>query len=288
MQLILNHNSLRGTSHYADIFAKVLHKKGEVFVTKSIKDLEKVVDKIDSDIIALAGGDGTVISFLQLYHGDAKIFHIPLGTGNALAYHTGFSRPVSDLEMVLKGEYAFKKLPLLDIDGSPGYIFSIGNDAAVVNLAQKRKVPSYLWQTLKQFIKMINLTKNPYHNRQSATVLTDSKNFYDFACNTVAIGTIPFYCYGWRAFPWAKDGKAHVKLFNQGCLRFLINARKIWYGKLNNTDVSYPYMMDFTAKSIEIRFDKPQYAQNTGEPLGKLKNVRIKVARSVDLIVKKF
>lgn len=186
--------------------------------------------------------------------------------------------------------YTVKRIPILKVeheDGSSeqGILFSFGDDAEVLHrcLDKGRKDLGYfVQQTAVQFAKMVAYNWNG--KKPVTKVKVDGETYSNLPCNTVAVGSIPYFGYGFKALPLAGEGNTHVRIFNMGVARFILHGHGIWNGTFQNGDSNYPYMKDLLGNQVEIEMEKPQYFNNTGEPRGLHKKVKISFAKDINLI----
>lgn len=299
MKLIINPNSTQMGPGQVRRLENIVGSQ-DVYITQREEELDDIIPHIQDDLIILAGGDGLFTTFCNRYRGDAKIGVLPLGGGNATMYVSGFDEPYTCLHDIMRGRYSTVKLPLIHVrlgDGTEEYtpLLSFGDDAEVLHRYKESRLhaffgkhlgvlPGFAFETLRQIPKMASMRPDPNHKRHISTVAADGKQ-YTRPCNTVSIGTIPYFGAGFKALPLAGP-KIHLRIFNQGVARFAWNFKGIWDGTFVNTDEKYPYLLDLVVEEGSIEMDKPTYCTTNGELRYKQKRVDFKLDREINLVVK--
>src|SRR5687768_16106400 len=107
MRVLLIHNPTAGDAdHESEDLLAALRRHGDDIALASPKapDLERVIRGSDAEIVAAAGGDGTVAAVIRTVVGriDVPIFVLPVGTANNIAGSLGIDRPQLDLRVVRK------------------------------------------------------------------------------------------------------------------------------------------------------------------------------------------
>jgi diacylglycerol kinase family enzyme len=92
----------------------------------------------------------------------------------------------------------------------------------------------------------------------------------------VAAGTVPFYGFELRMFPFSgkRRGMMHLRLADIGAPRILANLPKLWAGTW------FPEgMHDFHAREVNIRFERPMPLQIAGDAEGYRDSLQLGMAK---------
>lgn len=162
--IIFNPASGKGNVDKVQAVKQLLQQQGcsvELYLTKSAGDATRYLEQYDGalDIIAAAGGDGTVNEVVNGLKGRAngsyQLAIIPTGTTNVLAAELGFPKSAKKIaEIILSNQ--IKPIYLGSINQRRFVLMAgVGYDAWVVdtvNLALKKKVGklAYVWSMIKQ------------------------------------------------------------------------------------------------------------------------------------------
>jgi diacylglycerol kinase family enzyme len=130
------------------------------FKSRSVIETEDILSKnFDSySVFVAAGGDGTVHSVATKLIGSEKMLGVlPMGSGNGFAKEFGFSPVVKPLmDDIERGEYV--EMDVLEINNNLCLnVAGIGLDSFVAHSFSNLKfrgLPSYIWLTLKTFLKL--------------------------------------------------------------------------------------------------------------------------------------
>ena len=273
------------------------------------------------DTVFTGGGDGTFVSWVNhiLDRAETRAAPAPrfgvlaLGTGNAVAGMVGASRPVDDLRRHLSGEVLpGRRLDLITSEGRRTPFASAGLDAAVLNdynwlrtrlgghagkltsgirgyglAIALRSAPRQVLQRKPVYCEIVN-TGGPAW-RLDATgarvgrAVENGELLYAGPCMLAAGGTVPYYGYRLRAFPFAgqRAGTFQVRVFARIPVPALVlGARRIFSG-----DFHHPGLLDFEAQRVEMSFDRPVPYQIGGDAEGMREKVTLGVAtRSVEVL----
>lgn len=239
-----------------------------------------------------------------------------LGTGNALADLVGASPLRGDgiLDDVLRaraGEIpSLRTLDLIACEGRSAPFAGVGIDGAVLNdyvwvkenFAQGR-LRSVVSGGLGYFLAIAGrsvptqLLKKPAEvtlvaNGSAQRLGPDGRPvgdpvgpgavLYRGPARIVAAGTIPYYGFRFKLFPFAgrRRSTMHVRVADLGVPTILANLGRLWEGRFH-----HPGLHDFYAEDVTATFDRDMPLQIGGDAAGYHKTVRLAVARrSVELI----
>ncbi len=267
------------------------------------------------------GGDGTFVSWVNhiLDRTETRSAPTPrfgilaLGTGNAVAEMVGAGRPVDDLRRHLSGEVLpGRRLDLVSVEGRRTPFASAGLDAAVLNdyywlrsrlpgragrLASGisgyalaialRSAPRQILQRDPAYCEIVN-TGSPAWRLDAAgervgCPVAHGELLYAGPAMLAAGGTVPYYGYKLKAFPFAgrRAGTLQVRVFSRIPVpALLMNVRDIFSG-----DFQHPGLLDFEADRVEMSFDRPVPFQVGGDAEGRREKVTLGIApRSVELL----
>jgi diacylglycerol kinase family enzyme len=273
------------------------------------------------DTVFTGGGDGTFVSWVNHILDRAETQSVPtprfgvlaLGTGNAVAEMVGAGRPVDDLRRHLSGEVLpGRRLDLMTCEGRRTPFASVGLDAAVLNDYRwlRSRLGGHVGKLtagMRGYGLAIALRSAPRQAFQRAPVYTEIVNtgslawrldaagervgrgiekgelLYAGPCMLAAGGTVPYYGFKLRAFPFAgrRAGSMSLRVFTRIPVHSLVmNARRIFNGEFQ-----HPGLLDFEAEQVEMSFDRPVPFQVGGDAEGYREMLEIGIApRSVELL----
>ncbi len=224
---------------------------------------------------------------------------LALGTGNAVAEVVGATPDghLQDLQRFLRGEIPFyRRLDLLTCEGRRSPFAGVGIDAAVLNdynwLRQRiggtalgriaagipgyglaiavRSAPRQLLQRRPSYCEIVNTGRAAWkldeRGRRIGRPIERGELLYAGPCMMTAGGTVPYYGFGLRAFPFAlaRPGTMHLRVMTHVPVSsLLLNVRRIWAG-----DYSHPGLLDFQVEQVSMRFERPMPLQIGGDAEG--------------------
>jgi diacylglycerol kinase family enzyme len=252
------------------------------------------------------GGDGTFVSWVNriLDHAERRAAPAPrfgvlaLGTGNAVAEVVGARRDahVDALRAFSNGRVGSRRLELLTCDGRRTPFAGIGVDAAVVNDFQwlkdrlagtslrplstgiagyfvagaLRSAPRVVLERRSPYCEVVNIGAAAHRldpeGRPVGPAIRHGELLYAGPCMLAAAGTVPFYGFGLKAFPFAamRPGSMQLRLMTEiGVATVLWNLPKLWSGRF-----SHPGLLDFHAERVTVTFEKPMPLQIGGDAEG--------------------
>lgn len=273
------------------------------------------------ETVFTGGGDGTFVSWVNHILDRAETRSRPaprfgilaLGTGNAVAEMVGAGRPLDDLRRHLSGEVLpGRRLDLVSCEGRRTPFASVGLDAAVLNdyrwlrsrlgghagkltsglrgyglAIALRSAPRQVFQRAPVYTEVLN-TGSPAWRLDAAgervgRPIEKGELLYAGPCMLAAGGTVPYYGFKLRAFPFAgrRAGSMSLRVFTRVPVPSLVlNARRIFNGEFQ-----HPGLLDFEADQVEMTFDRPMPFQVGGDAEGNREKVTLGIARrSVELL----
>jgi diacylglycerol kinase family enzyme len=237
---------------------------------------------------------------------------LKLGTGNGLASLVRASSPRGDrmLEDVLRakaGEVAgVRRLDLLLVEGRRAPFAGLGVDGKLLNdfvwvrdhLAKGmfkgllsgtggylsavalKTLPHYLTHSTAVECEVLNGLASPaYRLAPNGSMLGEpiapGAPIYRGRLMMAAAGTIPFYGFGLKMFPFAgqRKGMMHLRLGVASPPAVVANLPSLWKGRWFPRGIQ-----DFHAKEVAIRFEKPMPMQVSGDAEGYRAEVSFGVA----------
>ncbi|MCD6517867.1 MAG: hypothetical protein J7L72_10705 [Candidatus Aminicenantes bacterium] len=233
----------------------------------------------DSDLIIVAGGDGTIADVIQGIMESGKnrnvtLGIIPLGSGNA--FRISLNIPLSirrSLKIIKQGNT--KEIDLIKINSKYASFGSVGATAQVLVEKLKTKIPGFLGHILAARI-MLRLSRKEQEIELSQA-LDDKGAHFDRKHLKLKvfdgfIGKSKHFGYGWKIAPKAEldDGYIDMTFFEISNLKFLLFFPGIYFGTFQKTQ------KHFKAKKIIIK-GKRLPVQYNGELLGKTDRVEISI-----------
>lgn len=241
---------------------------------------------------------------------------LPLGTGNAVAEMVG-ARPaglVADLERYLRGEVALcRRLDLLRVEGRRTPFAGVGIDAAVLNdynwlrqllgtssLARLatgirgyglaialRSAPRQILERRPAYCEITNTGKPAWRldegGRRVGRPIETGELVYAGPCMLAAVGTVPYYGFGLKAFPFAlsRPGMMQLRVVSRvGVGSLLWNVQRVWAGRF-----AHPGLLDFQVEKVSMQFERPMPLQVGGDAEGYREELSIGMApRAVEVV----
>jgi len=238
---------------------------------------------------------------------------LKLGTGNSLAAVLNSSSPRGDgiLDDVLRaraGEVpGYRRVDMLTVEGKRAPFTGLGLDGKLLNdyIWVKRNLGRGLLKKVMGggggYITSVAFKTAPYYLTHSTWVECEVKNgpscvayrlgpdglpvgepiapgglVHRGRIMMAAAGTIPFYGFGFKIFPFAakRRGMMHLRLGAIPTTSIIGNLPKLWQGKW------FPEgMFDFHAREVTIKFNRPMPFQLSGDAMGYREELTIGTAR---------
>jgi len=233
----------------------------------------------DSDVIIVAGGDGTIADVIQgiMESGRNKNISlgvIPMGSGNAFRISLKIPLNIKRALKVINYGYT-KEIDLIKINNKYASFGSVGATAQVLVEKLKNKIPGFLGHLLAARI-MLRLSRKK-QEIELYDALDDKGNYFGqknlkLKVFDGIIGKSKHFGYGWKIAPKAKidDGYIDMTFFEISNLKFLLFFPSIYFGTFQKTQ------KHFKAKKIIIRSHHLPVQYN-GELLGKIDTVKMNI-----------
>jgi len=241
---------------------------------------------------------------------------LPLGTGNAVAETVG-ARPaglVADLQRYLRGEVGYcRRLDLVRVEGRRTPFAGLGIDGAVLNdynwlrrrlgtssLAKLasgirgyglaialRSAPRQLLERRPTYCEIANAGKPAWRldagGHRVGRPIETGELVYAGPCMLAAVGTVPYYGFGLKAFPFAlsRPGMMQLRVVARiGVGSLLWNLPSLWAGQF-----SHPGLLDFQVEKVSMQFERPMPLQVGGDAEGYRDRLSIGMAPSAVEVV---
>jgi diacylglycerol kinase family enzyme len=224
---------------------------------------------------------------------------LALGTGNAVAEVVGAraAAPAEHLASYARGGVErVRRLDLLTCEGRRTPFAGVGVDAAVLNdyaslkdrfhgtllgsvtsgltgyavAGALRSAPRFLLERRPAYCEIVNLGRAAYRldagGRQAGAAIGHGELIYAGPCMMAAAGTVPFYGFGLRAFPFAdtRPGMLQLRVITELSVPSLLwNLPRIWSGEF-----AHPGLLDFHAERVSVQFERPMPLQVGGDAEG--------------------
>jgi diacylglycerol kinase family enzyme len=221
---------------------------------------------------------------------------LKLGTGNALAHVVGASGSgrgdlAADIRR-LRADAGSREIGLVEVDGEMAPFCGFGVDAMVLEdyAAVKRLLSGTLLErlgsgplgyTLSTLTRSLprSLVRRPtrcviinrgaecYRVGQSGIItgaaIQMGEVVFEGPARLVGVATIPYYGYGFRAFPFAEErpDRMHLRISNLSAPTVVRHLSEIWRGEYQHPDK----VSDFLVQNVEIRMDTPTPFQIGGD-----------------------
>ncbi|HEY8206289.1 MAG TPA: diacylglycerol kinase family protein [Myxococcaceae bacterium] len=223
-----------------------------------------------------------------------------LGTGNALANLVNASHPRRDgvLDDVLRaraGEVpGYRRVELFRVDGKRTMFAGVGIDGQIINdynavkeslgrgalkglmtggggyfaSVAFRTLPHYIAHSAKKDMELYNGRGVAYRLGRDGNPVQEfqpGELMFRGAVRLAAAGTMPFYGFGLRAFPFAgtRRGMMHLRLLQCSTTEILTHLPGFWAGRYFT-----PTMGEFMVSEATMRFDGTMPLEVAGDACG--------------------
>jgi diacylglycerol kinase family enzyme len=317
--VLLNANAKQVSPRVRDALSSVV-PAGSLFVSRDAEEAHRIADTVMSrgvGTVFTGGGDGTFVSWVnhildRVERHDAKAPRfgvLALGTGNAVAGMVGAGRPVEDLRRYMNGDVpSSRRVDLVTVEGRRTPFAGVGVAAAVLEDYNwlKRRLGRRVASGVKGYGLAIALRSAPRQilqrpvyceivntGRTAWRVGPDGEPvgrpiergdlLYSGPCMLAAGGTVPYYGFGLRAFPFAgrRPGAMQLRVATRiPVAALLANVSRIFAGEF-----SHPGLLDFMADRVSMSFDRPVPLQVGGDAEGSRERVEMGIApRPVEVL----
>ncbi|HEU4408550.1 MAG TPA: diacylglycerol kinase family protein [Polyangiaceae bacterium] len=224
-----------------------------------------------------------------------------LGTGNSLAWVVGAS-PASragkglaaDIQR-LREDAGSRPMRFIEVEGFVAPFCGFGVDAIVLRDYGRTKealsrgplrryapgalsyvvssvtqsIPSYVFRPVPH-CRVVNLGADAYRVGERGAKLgapvRAGEVLYEGRARLVACGSIPYYGFGFRMFPYADDrpDRMHLRVAVITSAEFVANFPAIWRGEYENLETVFDYLVE----AVRVEMDPPTPFQIGGDPRG--------------------
>lgn len=232
-----------------------------------------------------------------------------LGTGNALSWVVGASRVRRgtlkvDIER-LRSEAGSREMHLVEAEGYLSPFCGFGIDAVVLQDYQTvkkalsrgplrrfasgalsyfvssttRSLPSYIFRPVPHF-RIVNRGADAYRLGERGRIvgapIRAGEVIFEGRARIVGCSTIPYYGFGFRAFPYAgeRPDRMSLRVSVVDTFGFIANFPSIWRGDYDNLEVMYDYQVE----DVTVHVDPETDFQIGGDPQGKRREVRLRMS----------
>ena len=339
--MLLNANARSVTPRVIRAVAEVVPAR-DLYVSHTFDEARSIAAEVAHrgyHTVLTGGGDGTFVGFLNALFdhydrpalGDGRgpvpalarrplprVGVLRLGTGNALAHHTGASplRRAGVLEDILQARAGrlttARRLDLLEVEGTHAPFAGLGYDALILNnyVRWRERLQDGPFRGFGEggwgyglSIALLSVpqgvaTRHPAEvevvNTGAPAVAVDPQGnpigdpipqggvLYAGPATMVGAGTCPYYGYGFKMFPAAdkRPGRFQLRVTRIGALQAVRHLRAIWKGTYQA-----PHVLDLQVESVSLRFSRPQPFQIGGDAAGWRREVNLAVSdRPVEVV----
>jgi len=239
---------------------------------------------------------------------------LKLGTGNAVASILGAARPEDDLlKLINEPNLATVPLGLInspqdDLDfpfAGIGYDGEILNDYLWIKEHLRgpfveeithsvlgyffaifgRTVPRKMKEPVPPSVRITSRGKASFRDPTQGDALCDvpaGSVLYEGPAALVSVGTVPFYGFNFRMFPFAQDvpGMMQLRVCAASPFALIRNLPSVWRGEFRDPD-----LLDFHVEDIVIESERPVPYQIGGDARGTRKRLEFVMShRQVELV----
>lgn len=234
---------------------------------------------------------------------------LKLGTGNALAWVVGASGGKSrglaaDIQR-LHEDAGSRSVRLVEVEDVIAPFCGFGADAVVLNdyeevkrqLARTplrrvaagplayaissttRSIPSYVFRRVPH-CRVVNEGADAYRIGVKGSIMglpfRRGETIYEGPARIAGVSTIPYYGFGFRAFPYAEErpDRMNLRISIISPATFVRNFMGIWRGEYDNPSVIFDYLVE----DITVEVDPATPFQIGGDPKGERTRVRMRLS----------
>lgn len=105
---------------------------------------------------------------------------------------------------------------------------------------------------------------------------------YEGPAKVASVGTIPYYGFGFRFFPYAEDrpDQMHLRISNISSAMFVARFPAIWRGEYEDLKTTFDYFVD----DVTIEMDPPTSFQIGGDVRGERRRVRVRLTEPIRIV----
>ncbi len=242
-----------------------------------------------------------------------------LGTGNSLAWVIGASKSggtspgrglAVDL-LRLRSDAGSRPLRLVEAEGVLSPFCGFGIDAVMLRdyaqykellargplrrlapgplsyaaAAVTKTIPSYLVRPTPH-CRVINEGSHAQRIGEKGALIgppvPKGQVLYEGPAKLACIGTIPYYGFGFRIFPFADDrpDRMHLRVTNLSTYSFVTSFGSIWRGEYGDLATTFDYFVD----DVTIEMDPITPFQIGGDLRGERERVRVKLTDPIQIV----
>lgn len=294
---------------------------GNVRFTESLDEARTVIRaeiRRGTELVILAGGDGTVVMGLTLIGEASRAYGKPepaigvlrMGSGNAIADTVGAGADVIDeLSRLSRGAGTRRELPLLEVLGVRAPFVGMGVDAQLLEDHERvgrivdrlpgarfigggaryalsvalRSVPRFAIGT-RPTATVVNLGASAIEMKRGGATgreLPRGEQLWKGQCTLVAGATIPYFGFGLKMFAFAatRQHAFHLRCGDAGLFEIMRNAPAAFRGDYFSDQVS-----DFMCDRVEISLDREAAIEAGGELLGRRSKVELALGTPITIV----
>ncbi|MCC7540707.1 MAG: hypothetical protein IT379_31110 [Deltaproteobacteria bacterium] len=319
--VVVNGNAKRVTDDLVDTLSQIVRDGDLFVsrTLEEGEDIARTITERGYHTVLTGGGDGTFVHMVTLLVKQARAAGkrpprfglLRLGTGNALAWVLGAGQGVvADLARIRR-EAGSSKLKVIEVDGKITPFAGMGIDGIALNDYNRVKdamgripvlrpfaggglaylvsiagvtAPSYLLRK-RQHVRIVN-TGAPAERigpdgQPDGPPIPTGATLFDGKARAVAVGTIPYYGFGVRIFPFAADreDRMNLRIVDTNVVEVGVHIREIWKGRYRS-----PNFMDYFVEKAHIEFEPPTALQIGGDPAGVRESVDVAMAEPIDVV----
>lgn len=229
-----------------------------------------------------------------------------LGTGNGWAYAVASPRRRRAIQRLLeRGAYTIRRFNIIESRGQWFHFSGLGWDAKILNDYVRlrdsikvqwlrrcfeglrgylitiftRTIPSVLRRRSQVEVTVTSLGDSAYRidskTGEERAHYPKGTVLYQGKVNVIGVGSVPYYGYRLKAFPFAdsKEGLMQLRIVKAGVLKLIAHAKTIWQGRFRSPD-----FLDFMVQKVELAFSEPMPLQIGGDAEGYVQKIRYAVA----------
>ena len=280
------------------------------------KQIAKMLVEKGYGTVLTGGGDGTFTFMVTEMVKQARALGRPLprfgllklGTGNALAWVVGASQYRSGSSADIRRlheEAGSRPMRLVDVEGFIAPFCGFGADADVLLDYQRvrstlartplkilavgarayaiaalsRSIPGYILRK-SVHCRVINCGAEAYRLGRKGGItgppIPTGEVVYEGPARIAALSTIPYYGFGFRAFPYAeeREDRMHLRISDIRVQDFVGNFGAIWRGEYENPNALFDYLVE----AVQIQMDPPTAFQIGGDVYGTRSEVQARLS----------
>lgn len=239
-----------------------------------------------------------------------------LGTGNALSWVVGSSGRKGGLlaadVLRLRDEAGARPLRLVECEGILAPFCGFGIDANVLAdyhrvrdafkklpvphrwvagavsyavAATTMSIPKYLVNAVP-YVRVTNLGDDAWKigpsGRPLERPIRHGERIFEGKARMVSCGTIPYYGFGFRVFPYADErpDRMALRITTIGSVEFVSNFKPIWRGEYANSTSLFDFLVD----KVRIEIEPETSFQIGGDAMGMRSKVDVQMTEPIELV----